>query len=234
MTEQEALNLLRAYAERAGIRFATGVQVRALRRELARHYQPRQVDDDDAPMRQINPAVDRLRSLRFIPDLDRLARLRPDDRRSGSPTATPHPSADGAEGLTPALRDRLDDLRRRAARFGQPAAYEGWAWTGATLHGPLSAEANEFALPDLGQVILDWHGQSAPAAPVQASLARPAAGAGDQRALRLLRLKIGRGFEDVSRYRFSIDGSPRSQRFATVLGGWLRIIAAQVECDRHV
>ena len=58
MTEDDAWEILHHYAQVGNIRIEQEMSVRVLRRNLAKVFQPRAVDDDDSAMRQINPALD--------------------------------------------------------------------------------------------------------------------------------------------------------------------------------
>ncbi|MGL4462089.1 MAG: hypothetical protein ACRC1K_08040, partial [Planctomycetia bacterium] len=92
-------------------------------------------------------------------------------------------------------------IYERSARMGGAELVKAWAWDGSRFRKVISAFANEFAYEELGRAMVYW--QSHADESVRCDAVLLTRGAGRATHFRLIIIRIGKGFEDVSRYGWS-------------------------------
>lgn len=211
MTEPEAWQVLDHFAGLARISISRAMTVNQLRRSLAKRYQPRRASDDSTAMSRINPAID-------VIDAER-------DRRELLGVAEParQPAAAEPWQTEPDVSETLEDIQRsvyqRAVKFGRVELVKAWAWDGKRFRKVLSAQANEWASEELGRGLLRWLAQER--VPYRCEAVFVTHGSGRANRFRLILLRVGKGYDNVSSYDFAIDIEPDDPTLAGSLNRWL-------------
>ena len=248
MTESEAWTVLNRFAVQGRVQISPTMSVNALRRALAKVFQPRQVGDDDTAMRQINPAIDVISEQRDLRELRGQAEPNPatfaagfsSGPASGATAAPPAPAGcpwqtDPWEGCTIYRDDATDPnyvkkmVYERSVRFGTPELVRAWAWDGWRFRKVIAAYANEYAYEDLGRALLIL-GQAEGF--IQYDAVFITKGTGRVHKFRLIIARVGRSYEHASSYDFTFDCEPDNPRLGELLRAWLNVVTTQLKVDR--
>ena len=239
MTEDDAWITLRHYASKAEIQVVRSMTISVIRRTLAKVYQPRLATDDDFAMRKINAAID-------VVDAER-------DRRELLGLDEPGPPAAASDvgrtapGIPPwqtepgepssILRNDYTDLNfikrvvyERSVRLGDAELVKAWAWDGARFHKVISARANQFAYEELGRALVMLHANSPRTEACEAVFLTK--GRGRVERFRLIIIRVGRAYENVTGYDLSIDFAPDRPGLMAFLNDWLREVRQRLHDDR--
>lgn len=232
MTEEAAWELLYYYASQGKITIARSMSVRALRRQLAKVYQPRRPTDDDAAMRKINPALDLIDEER---DRRELLGIQEDYTEPERPFDGVEPwQTDPDEPTTILHRDFTDanfikkTIYERSILFGDARLMKAWAWDGQRFRKIISVYANQFANEELGRALLVWQKSRGNAECDAIFLTE---GNGPATSFRLVILRTGRSYDNVFPYNFELEGNPYDQQFETVIPSWLNVLRTQLNQD---
>lgn len=234
MTEDDAWEILHHYAHLGSIRIEREMSVRVLRRNLAKLYQPRAVDDDDSAMRRINPALDVIEAER---DRRELLGIAEDSAVAYSRAGCVEPwQTDPSEPTTIYRTDYTDpnflrkEVYERATRFGDVELMKAWSWNGERFRKILTAYANQFSLDELGRGLLQWQMHLNQNGRCDAIFLTK--GNGPAKSFKLVIIRIGRGYENVVPYGFDLEGDPYDPKFNDIVPSWLKLITAQLNRDR--
>ena len=224
MNDAEAIRIVRHYAGAAGVPLTGATPVRRLRTLLAKAYQPRQVGDDETAMRRINPAVEHLEDAAFasLSDIPAFAgRLVPPPPNQPPPQES---AATGRQDFTDADFLRTT-IAARAARYGRVQPVVAKVWLGDGWGEPLTLDANRFAFSDLGGAVSQWQSARTPGRKLQGVFVA-VAGTPD---LQLIRLRVGRAFEDVSSYGLRVDPDTDPTVGLHGIAGWLDQVRRRID-----
>lgn len=244
MTEEQAWLTLEQFAARGNVKIARSMRIAVMRRTLAKVFQPRAVGDDDAAMRAINPALDVIeaerdrRELCGIPEPVAAAGHAGPVAQTRRPSNVDDPNAWQTEPGEPLDIQKPDysdinylkkQVFLRSMRFGTPELVKAWSWDGQRFRKVISAYAGEFAYEDLARGLLVFQSQNDPGGICEAVMLTK--GDGPARQFRVILIRVGRAYEDVSRYNFEIEGDPSSPGIAGLINSWLAVIRGQLDAD---
>lgn len=261
MTEEQAWVTLEQFAQRARVQVLRTMKVTVVRRTLAKVFQPRAAGDDDSAMRAINPALDIIeverdrRELCGLPEpkwsTASASSTSPNPGQSGSfqtgfqnqpaprkPANTDDPNAwqtEPGEPLDIRKQDFSDinylkkSVFLRSMKFGTPNLVKAWSWDGRRFRKVISAYASEFAYEELARGLLVYQAQNDPKGICEAVMLT--SGDGPARKFRVILVRMGRAYEDVSRYNFEIEGDPTNPAIESVINSWLTVIRGQLDAD---